>query len=173
MFSPELVTETHKQMGKARYRFINMLIGVLIAGSLFDIATRREHWPFSPYDLYTGASNEYSLTLLRLYGVTAGKTPSEFPLYAKRYIEPFDNARLRVALENIDTDPNRSAKLTEALRDCLRRYEALRASGRHDGPPLRGIRFYRVYWKLEPWARNLDFPDRKELLFEISQPSRG
>ncbi len=92
MFSPELVTETHKQMGKACYRFINLLIGVLIAGSLFDIAPRREHWPFSPYDLYTGASNEYSLTLLRLYGVTAGKTPSELveraPAAAEIYQHP-------------------------------------------------------------------------------------
>src|SRR5438552_15395317 len=131
-------------MSRARYCLINTVIGVIIAGSLLDIATRREHWPFSHYDLYSGHSNEYSLTLLRIYGVTAGETSGELPLYAMRYIQPFDNARLRFALETIDTDPNRSAQLTEALRDCLRRYEALRVSGRHDGPPLRGLRFYRA-----------------------------
>jgi len=161
------------ELSRARYFIINTVIGIIVAGSLFDIATRREHWPFSYYDLYSGASNEYSLTLLRLYGVTESETPGEFPLYSFRYIQPFDNARLRFALDTIDAGPNRNERLSEALRDCLRRYEALRVSGRHDGPPLRGIRFYRVYWRLDPWARNLDFPDRKDLLFEISQSGKG
>jgi hypothetical protein len=56
------------------------------------------------------------------------------------------------------------------LQDCLKRYEALRSAGRHHGPPLQGMRLYRVDWKLDPWARNLDSPDQKKLLFEISKP---
>jgi hypothetical protein len=160
-------------LSRPRYLLINTLILVIIAGSLFDVVTRKEHWPFSPYDLYSGVSRHYSLTLLRLYGVLEAEPFREIPLYAYRYIQPFDNARLRFALETMDVDPERVPELTEALRDCLRRYEALRAVGRHNGPSLRGMRLYRVDWKLDPWARNLEFPDRKQLLFEISQPPKG
>ena len=158
------------ELGGARYRLINTFIFVLIAGSLFDIVTRKEHWPFSPYDLYSGVSQDYSLTLLRLYGVLEAEPSREIPLYAYRYIQPFDNARLRFALEDMNRSTGRDQALTRALEDCLKRYDALRASGRHDGPPLRGMRLYRVDWKLDPWARNLDLPDRKTLLFEILKP---
>lgn len=157
-------------LSRLRYLLINTLILVIIAGSLFDIVTRKEHWPFSYYDLYSGVSSEYSLTLFRLYGVPQAGASQEIPLYAYRYIQPFDNARLRFALEDMNRNSERDRMLTTALQDCLKRYEALRSAGRHHGPPLQGMRLYRVDWKLDPWARNLDSPDEKKLLFEISKP---
>ncbi len=37
----------------------------------------------------------------------------------------------------------------------------------HDGPPLRGLRLYRLQWQLHPWARNRDRPQVKRLLYEV------
>jgi hypothetical protein len=109
------------------------------------------------------------LTLLRLYGVRERKPSEEIPLFDFQAIQPFDNARLRFALGQMVRDENREQLLAEALEDCLRRYAALRAAARHSGPPLEGMRLYRVYWKLDPWALNLNAPDHKQLLSEVSK----
>ena len=156
-------------MGLLRYCLINILIAVIVAGSLFDIITRKEHWPFSPYDMYSGVVRDRSLTLLRLYGVREGKPSEELPLLEFQSIQPFDNARLRFALAQMVRDENREQLLREALQDCLRRYAALGVAARHSGPPLEGIRLYRVYWTLDPSALNLNAPDNKELLSEVSK----
>ena len=159
-------------LGKQRLWLIYTVIALITVGSLFDIVTRTEHWPFSPYDLYSGVLRQHSLTLLRLYGVTEGEAPEEMALFAFRYIQPFDNARLRFALMGMYHDANREKLLSEALQDRLIQYEELRLADRHDSPPLQGIRLYRLYWKLDPWARNADLPDRKDLIFEIMRPSK-
>ena len=54
-----------------------------------------------------------------------------------------------------------------ALQDCLRRYEALRASGLHRGPALQGLRLYRVTWTPNPQVSNLNTPDSKEFVGEV------
>ena len=161
--------QTSRKLGLLRYCLIHTLIAVVLGGSLFDVITRREDWPFSPYDLYSGVVRDPSLTLLRLYGLPAGRPANEFPLIKIQYIQPFDNARLRFALRQLDRDKNRDPLLAEALRDCLRRYAALGAAARHSGPRLGGIRLYRVRWNLDPRARNLHSPDAKELLYEVSE----
>ena len=153
-------------LGTLRYWLINTLIGTITVGSLFALATRREYWPFSPYDLYSGVSRNYSLTLLRLYGVFDGEA-GEIPLFAFQYIQPFDNARLRIALGEMDRAPNRDQLLAAALQDCLKRYETQRLAGRHAGPPLQRIRLYRLHWQFHPWALNVSDPERRELLFEV------
>lgn len=47
------------------------------------------------------------------------------------------------------------------------RYEAVRREGLHHGPPLQAIRLYLLYRSPDGWARNIDRPDRKELIFEV------
>ena len=59
----------------------------------------------------------------------------------------------------------------EALRDLLRRYEERRRAGQHDGPPLRGLRLYRLQWQLDLWGRNRDQPNQRDLLFELLEPA--
>jgi hypothetical protein len=155
-------------MGSLRYCLVNVLIAVIVVGSLFDLVSRKEHWPFSPYEMYSGIVRNRSLTLLRLYGVLQGKPGEEIPLFEFQFIQPFDNSRLRFALARLDRDENREQLLPEALRDLLSRYAALGFAARHSGPPLEGLRLYRVYWKLDPSALNVNLPDKKELLSEVS-----
>jgi len=156
-------------MSKLRMLLLHAVIALLISGSLYDIVTFGEHWPFSSYRMYSNLQRERSLSSVRLFGVTKEEPHREIPLLAFQHIQPFNQSRLAVALRRLNLKPQRQQLLDEALRDCLTRYETLRRVGRHDGPPLQGIRLYRLQWQLDPRARNVDQPDHRELLGEVKQ----
>jgi len=118
--------------------------------------------------MYAQTEREWSLSVIRLVGVTT--EAEELPLHSYEYIQPFNQSRQRVAFERLLVQSgNRSYQpVKDALLDCLLRYEKLRAFGAHTGPQLRGIRLYRFYWSsLDSQARNVDHPDRKELIEEV------
>ncbi len=146
-------------------------LGLFVAGSLFDIATGREHWPYSPYGMYSSVERARSLQTLRLIGIT--RAGSQFPLVANRYLWPFNRSSLRWTLGRLNESADRAQRLPAALEDCLRRYEERRRAGRHDGPPLQALGLYRVWWTLDPLARNVDRPDRQELLMQVRAPIGG
>ena len=166
-------------MSKRRILLLHAAIVLLVAGSLYDIIVDRETWPFSQYPMYSEQHGS-GLTQLRLYGVTQEEPHQEIALNDPSYIQPvsqylapFDRSRIRFALTWIlirKEGDSRREGLYEALLDCLKRYEALRLAGRHDGPPLQGIRLYQLQWRLDPWARNVDSPDSRTLIAEVDQP---
>ncbi len=53
-----------------------------------------------------------------------------------------------------------------ALTDVLQRYNARRAKGEIQGPELRAVRLYKMGWRLEPFAANLDRPATRQLVAE-------
>ena len=156
------------QLSRGRVYFVYLIIGVIVGGSLYDLARDSEHWPFSQYGMYSEVQRDPSLSVMRLFGVTRGES-QEIPMLRFDYVQPLDQSRIRWAFEDMNYRPNREQRMRAALSDCLARYERLREAGRHHGPPLEAIRLYRLYWKLDPWARNANGPDRKELLFEVSK----
>jgi hypothetical protein len=79
-------------------------------------------------------------------------------------LQPFDPSRLALVLQESMYKPD----LKDGLQNCLDRYEALRRGGRHQGPELAKLRMYHVFWTLHVSGDNLDQPDRKELIAEVS-----
>ncbi|HEX6940098.1 MAG TPA: hypothetical protein VF158_11855 [Longimicrobiales bacterium] len=156
-----------------RLLLVDAVLLFVLAGSLYDIARFREHWPFSPYWMYSHARVARTIEAAQLYGVAADGTGREVLLSDPRAIYPFDITKLRVALERMAADPAGAGRLRAALADCLARYETLRRDGAHDGPPLAGVRLYRAEWTLDPWARNVARPDRRELIAELMDPATG
>jgi len=155
-------------MHTTRRTFLNLVFGGLILGSAYDIATDTEHWPFSQYPMFSGEWRSPTFTWLRLVGVTGDGR--ELALASNDYIRPFDLSRLPKALRQmLDQDDGR-ARVAIAVKDCLRRYEELRADRRHDGPPLAAMRLYEVEWRIDPQAANVDRPDRRRLITEVKQP---
>jgi len=161
-------TELLATVGITRVRLVYGLVTVFLLFSMWDLITDREHWPFSQYAMYSYVQRDRSLTMLQLFGITAGE-PKRIPLFEFQYIQPFDQSRLRGALAGMNAQPNRVQLLTDALRDCWARYEKLRLAGRHDGPPLQGMELDRLFWQLDPWARNVDRPERSETLLTVTQ----
>jgi hypothetical protein len=143
------------------------LVALLMAGSLFDIVTGQEHWPFSPYPMFSSVESSRTLDSLLLVGVPADPGAPEFPLRAAAYIAPFDQCRLNTALLRARSARDEGARLHAMLEDCFRRYEDQRRRGAHDGPPLRAVRVYDAHWELAADAGNADAPDRTHLLDEV------
>jgi len=54
-----------------------------------------------------------------------------------------------------------------ALPDLLTRYETLRQTGNHDGPPIVALRLYELEWTIDPHAANVDRPDVRRFLAEV------
>jgi hypothetical protein len=162
-------------MSKHRIWLVNTVIVCLISGGLYDIIRDTDHWPFSNYAMYSEVERSHAVTMMRVFGVT-DETPSrELPLTAFETIQPFDQYRLGTALEVLADSPKtqRDHLLRDALRDSLRRYEALRQAGKHHQPRLKGMKAYRLFWELDPLARNLDRPDRRTPIWEVTVDSDG
>ena len=147
-------------------------ISTVVGGSIHDIATDREHWPFSPYPMFSTVEREPRLERLRVVGVTREGLPREIPLLDRPLIEPFDQCRLSTAFARTYNNPARRHLTEEMLRDLLERYERRRDAGEHQGPPLSSVRLYRMQWALDPNAANVNEPDRRERLSEVPAASR-
>jgi glycosyltransferase involved in cell wall biosynthesis len=145
------------------------LVAATACGSLYDIATDREHWPFSPYAMFSFVERRPTLRALRLFGVTGDAALPEIPLLDSRFIQPFDQCRLTTALAGTYYNVARRPLITLMLRDVLERYERLRLAGVHDGPPLQAVRLYELDWTLDPHAANVSFPDRRQQLAEVQR----
>jgi glycosyltransferase involved in cell wall biosynthesis len=158
-------------MSPARLTFVYALLLLLIGGSFYDIYTGREHWPLSPYPMFSGVEREPSLRCLRIVGVTSGAGGQEVTLLDSSLIAPFDQCRLTSALSRTYSDPARRSRIHEQLRDCLDRYEERRRAGLHDGAPLDGVRLYEMRWALQSDASNVETPDARELIDTVYPPS--
>jgi len=152
-------------MPSHRLVFAHLLIVGVIGGSLHDIATREEHWPFSNYPMFSTVHREAVLAWPRLFGVTPDG--QEIALLQYEYLRPLDQSRLPLGLRRLYQSPDNESRVRAALADVLCRYEQRREAGAHEGPPLRAIRLYSVEWPLEPFAANIDTPSSRTLIAEV------
>jgi len=157
-------------MTRVRTWLAHTVIAVVAGGGLLAIAADAERWPFSPYPMYSWLRPaSYSTPVL--FGVTAEAPEREVALFAKAYLHPFNAAGLRDSFSiQLRRNAARPEAARQALLDCLRRYERRRRAGLHDGPPLRGMRLYRLTWALLPRASNFERPEGKEFLLEAGRP---
>jgi len=143
-----------------RRKLAVLLIVVGLPGiQVMEAVAHDEHWPFSFYSMYSSDQGS-TMSWMRVYGVT--ESGDEIFLQPNEYFQPFDIARFPYAFEDVvlmRSDADRSTKA--ALANVLELYENNRQSGRHAGPPLKGLRLYRVEWKLNPTASNKNTPDKR------------
>ena len=151
-----------------RRRAVAVLAFVIAAGSLAEMAAdppwTREHWPFSPYQMYSDMPRK-TLLARRLYGVTSRERGLEIPLSDEDYLRPFDHSRMWSTWDALDGSARREKLMPAALTDFLDRYESRRLRGEHDGPRLEAVRLYKVYWA-DPRFPDQKVPNR-ELLWEV------
>lgn len=149
-----------RPMSAGRKLLATTLIGVVVAGSGAATLYAVEMFPFSPYPMYSGLTGD-TIHQYRIFGITA---EGEVPLDDERFWQPLGRVHLSYALQGA---AHRPEKLKPTLREALRRYTAGREAGRHDGPALEGLRFYRLEWELDPRARNVDEAGTRELVAEL------
>ncbi len=149
---------------------VYVLIFVIACGSLFDIITHREHWPFSRYPMFSWLRRDYSYTEFKLFGVTKDNLHSEMNLLEPQYIQPLTIPHLSMTFKKKPDNLTYEVYIKEVLTRILERYELLRLAGEHNGPQLRGISLYRYSWKLDPQGRRVEKPYDRELIYEITNP---
>ena len=159
-------------MTAGRIVAVHALVALLLGASAYDVVTGQEHWPFSPYPMFSSVERSRTLDSLLLVGVVADASGREFPLREAAYIAPFDQCRLNTALQRARSADDHGGRLHAMLEDSMARYEAQRELGAHDGPPLRAVRVYDAHWTLDGQAQNADAPDRVRLIDEaIAAPA--
>ena len=159
--------ESSVPMGRRRTWLVYAVIAGIIGGSLFDIITDSEQWPFSQYTMYSGLHRNH----VRWLGLAGTSREGEIHLQSG-YCPPFDNTRLAIALRRIYGRPDGTDALGEALRYCAKQYEALRLAKIHNGPPLQAIRLYELEWEVDILARNKERPDSRKLISEVTLGDR-
>jgi hypothetical protein len=154
-------------MSAGRMLLAHLLVALLIGGSAYDVATGTEHWPFSPYAMFSTVARTATLDSVVVRGVVNEPDGREVPLRDGTLIGPFDQCRLTTALQRVRSSGDRN-RFESMLQDCLARYEAARLTGKHDGPALGAVRAYEAHWILDPAARNVDEPTRSRLVGEVA-----
>ena len=140
-----------------RYATLAIVVFLAIAG--FDIVTGLEHWPFGSYPMYSLSYPE-ELSWLRLYAVT---DRGEIALRGERDFAPFDEARLVMALERLQSARGGNQKLDAALLNLVQLYNRRKAS-----PPLRALRLYTVRWALRPGLQGSEPPGERILIAQVA-----
>ena len=126
---------TRWNIGRGRLVVATGVIVVVVGMQLRDIATQTEHWPFSPYRMY---SREQSRTQAwtRVYGVTSH---GEIYLMPDRYLSPFDLPAYRpssTATDPIDRTgvPPRSKRCAICTTSTSSAGRPARTTGRRSAP---------------------------------------
>ncbi len=143
------------------------VMAIILGPSIVDSVRDSEHWPWSCYPMYSFMETGTKFDDYRLYGVPKDNPNTEISLFAhEQYLQPFDQSRLAEILHAVADSP----RLHDGLLNCLKRYDALRRGGHHDGPELVKLRMYHVFWTLDPHGATIEKPDRRELIAEVSLP---
>ena len=140
-----------------------LIVAGFLAVALFDIATGLEHWPFGSYPMYSLLYSD-QLTWLRLYGLT---DRGEVPLRGEHDFAPFDEARLIMALQRLESAPNAEQKIRAALRNLVELYDRAAAQRQPPAPRLRALRLYTVRWNLRPGATGTEPPAERTLVAQV------
>ena len=143
------------------WRLANLAILGFLAVACIDILTGLEHWPFGSYPMYSLLYSEQR-SWLRLYGVT---DRGEILLRGERGVTPFDEARLVMGLERLESAHGGKQKLDEALRNLMRLYDRRHAHS----VPLRALRLYAVRWVLRPGFEGPQPPQERILVAQATR----
>jgi hypothetical protein len=157
-------------MRRWRVWLVNGVVAVLVLGHLMEIARQSEHWPFSNYPMWARVSTEWHETQVVPVGVTASEPAAEVPLTDPAYFAPMPLFYQRLNFRSVYKQPGQRDTL---LRDYLERYERRRAGRLHNGPPLRGIRLYELYWTMDRGATNVKAPERRTPVYEYPPAAKG
>ena len=153
---PELVDQPPQPQGQSR---LAVLLLILLTGSGYAWAFRRELFPFSWYPMYSTVNRDQELSRYVLFGV--GADGGEWPLQWERSEPTGDPTLHRILMHRTFRHyGEQPQKLQQCLEDCLRRYRRL-------GSSLQGIRLYECHWTLHPGLEGRDSP-RKVLVLEVS-----
>ena len=146
-------------MSRARKCVVLMLLAVLVVGHARDVVTSKEHWPFSPYPMYSALQTSRTLHQMRVMGVPASGEAREIPL-AGTWLECTVNAW-------DEAGQIRPDKIPVAAREYLLAFNRQAHVAGATSTKLKSIRVYEYSWKLSDRSASSGEPDQKRLSIEV------
>jgi hypothetical protein len=138
------------RMKPRRIWLVYGLFAILVGGHLVEVVTQREHWPFSPYQMWSIPSRGWETNREMLRGVTDEPAPREVPVTPSQlYPIPYQMIVVNMQQAAKALKAGEPAKADAIIRGLLEQYEKRRAAKQHGGPPLKGLRLYQVTWKMD------------------------
>jgi hypothetical protein len=157
-------------MRRSRIWIVYALFAVIVGGHLVEVATQREHWPFSPYQMWSKPSVGWDVKREMLRGVTDEPTPREVSITPQQlYPIPYQMVVVNMQQANRAVKEGNTKQADTIIRGLLEHYNNRRAAGKHDGPPLKELRLYQITWKMDTDASeaSLQNPTETKLLFPV------
>ena len=114
----------------------------------FEVVTGREHWPFSPYPMFSEVEEPREALRYRAWGDALDPAVGTVELARSAWIAPFHHVRLGSAIKHLARQERPEAALHRAARELLVRYEQRRRAGEHQGPALRSLRLVELRFAL-------------------------
>jgi hypothetical protein len=170
----ETVPPDAQPMKPWRMWLVYGVVGVIVLGHVYEIVRQQEHWPFTNYEMWAKVTRDWHVSEIVPVGVSDEPEPREVDLRNPAYFAPMPLHYQRL---NFRRAASREKLRDRMIEDYLRRYEFLRSHGKHNGPPLKGLRLYEWYWLMDRSASNAQAPDRRTLLYQYpagsTRPSGG
>lgn len=156
-------------LSRVRLGIVYLLLAIIVGGHLVMIVFKGEHWPFSRYPMYSVIRRDLVYEQAKLFGIRADQ-PGEVEVEFRPGFLPLSDLVIRTGLDRV-LQVGDQPRVEQMLRDALALYEYRRAGGRHDGPPLKGIRLYEIKYIGDPRKRTSMAPDERRLLCEFMEPA--
>jgi hypothetical protein len=120
-----------------RRLFVSLVATLFLLCCGFEVWTGREHWPFSPYPMFSEVEEPVTTVRYRLFAQRAEDPDGPpIPIADPDWIAPFHYIKLHASLGQLAARPASDPSMQQAVQELLERYEQRRLAGDHDGPLL-------------------------------------
>lgn len=137
-------------MKRRRVWIVYGLLAVIVGGHLVEVVTQREHWPFSPYQMWSVPSLGWEMDRPILRGVTAEPAPREVAITPGQvYPIPYQTVVVNMQDASKAVAKGEPAKAKVIIDGLMAHYNARLAAGKNGGTKLKDLRLYTVTWKMD------------------------
>ena len=156
------VSPAQKRLAYATIAFVTILSGISIAAEV-------ELFPFSYFPMFSNIHNARD-QVTKLYIV--GLVGDERYEFTREEVTALTRTRVRKLYRYVKRLRKREGLRTFAEK-LLVLHERWREEEDGDAPSLDGMQVYFYHWSLDARAKNVDAPDRRELLVEVRRNPHG
>lgn len=143
------------------------LVGFVLVSAAHAL-TGREHWPFSPYAMYSTPKADYQSDKLLLVAVDAAG--EERWLLSAAELAPLNRAKVDAVLGRARRADGQGRSVAHAGPTLRRAFVDLVGVIERHHPEAAAFRLYHAVWEMDPAAANLRDPEVWDLLAE--EPAR-
>src|SRR6476660_2865889 len=120
---------------RSRIWIVYVLLAVIVLPHLVEVALQREHWPFSPYQMWSKPSVGWEVNREMLRGVTDEDTPREVAITPQQlYPIPYQMVVVNMQNAKRAVQEGKKKEAETIIEGLLQHYNNRLAAGKFAGP---------------------------------------